>query len=90
MYTGINDDQSNHIRYSFPFLLSRDLQEEIYRGQALFQEYPRGVDFPWKVLLEPSTKEFFTRYPRYIQVQLLSCKCLSFLNDFYYLAHIIL
>lgn len=47
----------------------RTIREELLRGHSLFQKYPL-VGFPWEILFESSTKFFFTKYPRYIQIDI--------------------
>ena len=46
----------------------RVLQEEIQRGQLLFQRYPNPETFPWSDLFAGLGEEYFERHPRYIQV----------------------
>ena len=42
-------------------------QDELVRACSLFQRNAFNL-FPWGKLLEPCAQDFFSRYPRYVQV----------------------
>lgn len=47
-----------------------DLQEEIQRGQMIFQNNKSFSDsFPWDILSNSGVNNFFSCAPRYIQVR---------------------
>ena len=46
----------------------RLIQEEIQRGQLLFQRNPDPESFPWETLFAHLGMEVFQKHPRYIQV----------------------
>jgi poly(A) polymerase len=47
-------------------------QEELLRANDVFQNYTFGTTFPWSRLFESSTEEFFRKFPRYIQIDIIS------------------
>ena len=58
----------------------RTLQEEIFRGQLIFQAYPTvahlnndgGGTQVWRELFASPYREFFSRYPLYVQIDISS------------------
>eukprot|EP01034_Spumella_vulgaris_P027335 gene27335-34038_t len=62
----------------------RCIQDEIMRGNNMFQSHSlsSGAVFAWGRLLEPCTAEFFSRFPRYIQVTISATTMLDHRNWF--------
>jgi poly(A) polymerase len=53
----------------------RLIQDEITRGLIMFQQHRSGggekePPFPWRSLCSPAVVDFFTRHPRYIQIDI--------------------
>lgn len=49
----------------------RLMQEEIQRGQMIFQNYKLYSEpFPWQTTCAPAVCDFFLRHPRYIQIDI--------------------
>ncbi len=50
-------------------------QGEIIRAHHMFQTHSTasGAAFSWERLFEPCTREFFSNFPRYIQVSVSEC-----------------
>lgn len=40
------------------------------RGHVLFHDHESMKGFPWEKLCESSTVDFFTKFPRYIQIEI--------------------